>query len=123
MIWITSVILIVLGITIRVAAIRELRRHRAWSLSLQVPIRIVNTGPYGYIRHPSYLGSGLIIIGAALLSPVAGVILIAIAFFAARIVNEEQVLMLHPDYREYKKKTGCIIPRIRRAKNGNSNTV
>jgi len=103
---------IVVGFLFRWAAMRKLGSD--FSLSLRVPSRIVETGIYRIMRHPSYFGSLLIILGLTLLSPVLGVMAISIAFFASRIVAEEDILRRNPDYRRYARRTGVFFPKKRR---------
>ena len=69
---------------------------------------VISTGPYGFVRHPLYLGCMLMMIGAPLLvgsiysliSSLIGSILIAY-----RIVGEEKMLVEELDgYDEYRKR-------------------
>ena len=103
---------IVVGFLLRWMAMRELGRD--FSLSLRIPSRVVKTGIYRVMRHPSYFGSLLIILGLAILLPLLGVMATAIAFFASRIVAEEDILRRNPDYRRYARRTGVFFPKKRR---------
>jgi len=96
------------GLILRWLAIRKLGRN--FKLTLEKPDRIVTTGIYRYMRHPSYLGSLLIILGLSLIEPILGTVAISIAFFMARIVNEERTLNSE-EYQEYKKRTGMFSPK------------
>lgn len=95
------------GVILRLLAIRKLGRN--FKLTLEKPSRIVTTGIYRYMRHPSYFGSLLIILGLSLIEPMLGTMAISIAFFMARIVNEERTLNSE-DYQQYKKRTGMFFP-------------
>lgn len=108
MIWIG---MIAVGLALRIWSILAMRG--AFSLQLRLPHYIVTTGPYRWVRHPSYIGSLCIIVGAGMLHPVAGLGLVAFAFFLARSINEEAILMNHPAYREYAERTGRFIPKVR----------
>ncbi|KAJ7133340.1 hypothetical protein C8R44DRAFT_663880 [Mycena epipterygia] len=55
------------GAIIRFRCFREMDRHFTFSLSLRDSHRLITTGPYAVVRHPSYTGAILIIFGAALI--------------------------------------------------------
>lgn len=101
---------VVIGYAIRLKAVYKL--GQGFSLSLKVPDRIVTSGIYRYMRHPSYFGSLLMILGLSLIEPIAGIMLISLSFFLARIVEEERILDC-ADYRKYKRKTGIFFPKRR----------
>jgi protein-S-isoprenylcysteine O-methyltransferase len=104
-------LLILVGLLLRVLAIIQLRHN--FTMALSVPDCIVTTGIYRYLRHPSYVGSFLVIVGGALIHVVLGLGLLTMAFFLARITQEEAILSRFPKYQEYRTKTGMVFPRIR----------
>ena len=108
-----GLLFVLVGILIRLVSIRTLSGN--FSFILKKPNRIVTTGIYKYIRHPSYLGSLFMILGFSVISPVLGIMALAYAFFMARIVNEEVVLM-GEEYYKYMETTGRLIPKVRRKK-------
>ncbi|KAI0636972.1 hypothetical protein C8Q77DRAFT_1071217 [Trametes polyzona] len=59
------------GGLIRIACHRALGRFFSWQLSVQDDHRLITTGPYSVVRHPSYSGWLLLVAGKALalLSP------------------------------------------------------
>jgi protein-S-isoprenylcysteine O-methyltransferase Ste14 len=67
--------------------------------------RVINSGPYAYIRHPMYAGHFLFFIGAPLLlGSWCGLMAASLlaALFVARIVMEERTLANElPGYRDY----------------------
>ena len=79
---------------------------------------LVTDGPFKIIRHPQYISQLLSDIGAGvalasyLVLPI--VILILIPLFILRAILEEKLLLkrFSEEYKEYKKKTGFIIPFI-----------
>ena len=59
-------ILTVVGAMIRLASYRELGRLFTFDVSIRKGHKLVTTGPYSYIRHPSYTGGILSWAGNAL---------------------------------------------------------
>nr|WP_294543510.1 isoprenylcysteine carboxylmethyltransferase family protein [uncultured Rhodopila sp.] len=55
------------GIGFDVAAMREMRRHRANILPHRAATALVTSGPFALSRNPIYLGNTLVLTGAALL--------------------------------------------------------
>ncbi|OCH85248.1 hypothetical protein OBBRIDRAFT_821595 [Obba rivulosa] len=53
------------GATIRRACFRELGNLFTFELSISPTHRLVTTGPYAFVRHPSYLGVYLTLLGAS----------------------------------------------------------
>ncbi|KAJ7018953.1 hypothetical protein C8F04DRAFT_976310 [Mycena alexandri] len=58
--------LIVAGAMIRFWCFREMGRHFTFALSLRDGHKLITTGPYAVVRHPSYTGGNMTIVGAAL---------------------------------------------------------
>ena len=85
-------------------------------LGIERTTNLVRIGIYKYIRHPSYLGQLLIILGSGIaFSNYVSIVILFIPFFLAvlyRISIEETVLMDYftDAYLEYKKKTKLLIP-------------
>ena len=102
--------LIVIGYMIRIYAMRCLKKK--FSMQLKMQTEIVKTGAYRYIRHPSYIGSIMIIAGLSLIYMPLAIIYFAFAFFLSRAINEEQILSSDSEYREYQKRTGLFLPRL-----------
>jgi protein-S-isoprenylcysteine O-methyltransferase Ste14 len=102
--------LVVIGFAIRHCAMCSLGKK--FSLELNEQSDIVTKGVYKYVRHPSYIGSILIIAGMSLLYLPLAVTYLAFAFFLARAVNEEKILESNEQYKIYKRKTGMFIPKI-----------
>jgi protein-S-isoprenylcysteine O-methyltransferase len=108
--WIAGLILILAGFIIRMIAIRSLAG--CFSLVLNLPPCIVTTGIYRWVRHPSYVGSLMMIAGLALVDVRIAILYVAFLFFLARAVQEEQMLLMRPEYHVYRQRTGMFIPRI-----------
>lgn len=102
-------ILIIAGLVLRGLAVWQL--GDGFTLQLKRPSKIVKTGIYRWIRHPSYLGNLLIILGLSLIDGILGIMAISLFFFLERITDEEQIID-SPEYDEYKKKTGLFWPKF-----------
>jgi protein-S-isoprenylcysteine O-methyltransferase Ste14 len=89
-----------------------------YATSWQMPIdqKLVDWGPYRYVRHPSYLGYFLMFIGFLLMwqNALALIPLIAIPSYAQITNREEEMLVatFGAKYREYRKHVGRFLPRI-----------
>jgi len=59
-------ILTTIGTAIRVASYRELGRFFTFDLSIRKEHKLVTSGPYSYVRHPSYTGLILAFAGIAI---------------------------------------------------------
>lgn len=113
-----GIVLIVIGIFVRQWSIFVLGRFFTIAVSVQKNQKVIDHGPYRYIRHPSYLGLFLIIIGIGLALHSWGGILVLILMngiaFGYRMHVEETVLVseLGDDYIRYMKRTKRLIPFI-----------
>ena len=106
------------GIFLRLYSIRILGRFFTFDVAIANGHRIVEQGPYRWLRHPSYLGSLLAQVGfgmtmtnwLAMLLPICCLA----AAYAYRIPIEEQALVrgLGSDYSDYMRRTWRLIPFI-----------
>ena len=64
--FLTGVLLTVVGMLIRIQCFRELGQLFTFDLTILPDHKLVTSGFYGYVRHPSYTGSILIVIGLTL---------------------------------------------------------
>lgn len=91
----------------------------AWSLVPKAgrETGLITTGPYRMVRHPIYLGFGVLALGQAVAfrswPAVAIVVLAVVPTFAWRARAEEAVLVeaFGEPYARYRSRTGAIIPR------------
>ena len=104
----------VAGLGLRLYAIRVLGKFFTVTIGTRSDQRVIESGPYRFIRHPSYSGALIVLFGAALtftnwLSLLA--IVPPFVGYAYRIA-EEAVLKndLGDDYREYCRRTERLIP-------------
>jgi len=111
-------VLIIVGMIIRFIAIRSLGKFFTVDLAIQDNHRLIMTGLYKYIRHPSYSGSLLSFLGFSLsLNNWLSFIIIMLPIlvtFINRIYIEEKLLRKEfgSEYEEYSKRTKRLIPLI-----------
>lgn len=111
-----GVICILLGLWLRVWAVRTLGRFFRRTVMVQGAHRVVQEGPYRFIRHPSYTGFLLSGIGIGLIfgNWLGLVVLFMIVFlaFLQRIAVEEGVMLreLGEPYQAYMKRTKRLVP-------------
>lgn len=117
--WVTvgvGLTVLVLGVSLRTWAIFALGRFFKFIVVIQDDHRVISTGPYRLIRHPSYSGGLLAVagIGIALDSWLSIVILLGLPLVAIllRIRVEEAKLTaaLGHDYEAYARRTRRLIP-------------
>jgi protein-S-isoprenylcysteine O-methyltransferase len=111
-----GLLLFILGIALRWHAIAYLGRFFTVNVAIAQKHELIDSGPYRWIRHPSYTGALLAFVGFALslgswLSLLCLVIPI-IAVFSWRIHVEERALCeaLGDSYRHYMARTRRLIP-------------
>lgn len=115
---IAGAVLLAAGIAVRVWAIQTLGKHFTATVTLTDGHRLVRSGPYRWVRHPSYLGAFMAITGAPIFlnawwATLVAVISMTIAYYL-RIGVEEEMLSSYfgEQYLDYKKTTKRIIPFI-----------
>lgn len=94
---------------------------RQWSANLELRKEhtLITNGPYCSVRHPMYTALLGLSLGIALVSASWPIILLAVAtllLLVARI-GKEQTMMIErfgDEYREYMRRTGRLLPRVRR---------
>jgi len=90
------------------------RYATSWTMAAQH--RLVDWGPYRYVRHPSYVGYFLMFIGFFLMwhNLLALIPLIGIPGYVLATNQEEEMLMKRfgEQYAEYRRRAGRFIPRL-----------
>jgi len=111
-----GVTLIVSGVAFRWYSIRVLGKYFSVQLGVQPGQSVMKEGPYRWIRHPSYTGSLITMLGLGLAFTnwlcLVSVPLIVLIGYIYRANIEEQMLVdtLGEPYREYMKATKRFIP-------------
>ena len=90
-----------------------------WSSAVTVKVehKLVRTGPYLWVRHPIYTGFLLALLGTAIeLRQVRGFVGFFVVFISLKIKSriEERTMasVFGPDYEDYSRTTGAILPRL-----------
>jgi len=116
--WIAGYAIGLTGFAVRIIAKRTLGRFYTVRVQLQENHEVVDTGLYGVVRHPLYLGIILEWIAPPLIlgSP-AGFLFVTIWMLMGvlqRIPREEALLLegLGQEYRDYMGKTKRLIPGV-----------
>ena len=110
-----GVVLALAGIAFRQYAVAALGRFFTTRVMTQPGQTVVETGPYRYIRHPSYSGMLLTVLGVLLCSTdwlSLACFVLALPGMAYRIKVEEGALIqaLGEPYRDYMRRTPRLVP-------------
>jgi protein-S-isoprenylcysteine O-methyltransferase Ste14 len=115
-VFVAGIVICLCGMVFRWYSIYVLGRYFTFDVAISPGQRVIEDGPYRWVRHPSYLGGLLSMIGFGLaLTNWMSVVLAGccmLAGFAYRIPLEERALVhgLGPDYSEYMGRTWRLVP-------------
>ncbi len=110
-----GVIVCTIGITLFIYSKLTLGNEYSHCFDAHVPIRIISTGPYKYLRHPIYLANCILMLGLFCLSGSIIVLLNFLIVATYYIISAEQEerellsLMAHT-YSEYYARTWSCLP-------------
>jgi protein-S-isoprenylcysteine O-methyltransferase Ste14 len=113
---IAGLVLIWAGSAFRAWAVFTLGRFFTFAVVVQHDHRVVERGPYRWLRHPSYLGSIVAVTGTGLAqgdwASVAITLLVVLTACAIRIPFEERTLALElgDEYAAYAQRTARLLP-------------
>ena len=111
-------LLLAAGIVLRVWSIVHLGKFFTVDVSIQEGQRVVQDGPYRFVRHPSYSGGLLALVGLACLTfnwlGFVAIIVCSFIAYTQRITLEEKVLAqnLGDEYRQYSERTKRLVPGV-----------
>jgi steroid 5-alpha reductase family enzyme len=114
-----SALLCAAAVTLQIVADRQMHRFKR---STQNAGRVIRTGAWKYSRHPNYLGEILMWWGVYLLQlsvfptlcwTFLGPLVNTVMFVTVSIpMMEARQLKNKPEYAEYRKKTGMLLPKL-----------
>jgi protein-S-isoprenylcysteine O-methyltransferase Ste14 len=113
-----GVLLMWLGIAIRVWAIAALGRAFRTTVEVDAGQAVVSTGPYRWVRHPSYSGLLLIAMGYGVAAGswlslvVCAVLPVPALLWRIRVEEAELTGVLGDSYRAYRAQTKRLIPGV-----------
>jgi protein-S-isoprenylcysteine O-methyltransferase Ste14 len=113
-----GVLLILLGVGLREWSVRVLGASFAVRLGVADDHRLVDRGPYRWIRHPNYVALSIVALGTALAlsSPIAAVatFMIWLPVTILRVAREERLLLAHygERYEQYRKRSWRLLPGV-----------
>lgn len=115
---VAGIVLVLAGLVMRVWSVLALGRFFQYQIEIQAGHRVVATGPYRYVRHPSYTGMALVTLGFAFAScdilSVPAVLILTGLGLTVRIRAEEKQLTaaLGADYQEFAAHRKRLIPGV-----------
>jgi protein-S-isoprenylcysteine O-methyltransferase Ste14 len=116
--FVAGVVLMAAGIAFRQWAVAVLGRFFTTDVRVHRDQRVVETGPYRWVRHPSYTGLLMTLVGVGLAlgnwASLATLVVLPAAGLVIRIRIEERVLLngLGEPYRRYAEGRARLIPGV-----------
>jgi protein-S-isoprenylcysteine O-methyltransferase Ste14 len=109
-----------LGVAVAIWARYCLGQYWSARVTLKEDHRLIQSGPYAYIRHPIYTGMLLATLGTALVvGEWRGILAVglALASHSRKAFREEALLAgeFGNEYAEYRQRTGFLFPRLPRS--------
>ncbi|MEO8087963.1 MAG: isoprenylcysteine carboxylmethyltransferase family protein [Bacteroidota bacterium] len=110
--------LLIVGTFFRLYAIYVLGKYFSSTVQIKEEHKIISIGPYKYLRHPSYTGAYLAMLGSAVfLHSIIGILIFGIGMlfvYRLRIKTEEQTLInkFKDEYLNYSEHTYKMFPLI-----------
>jgi protein-S-isoprenylcysteine O-methyltransferase Ste14 len=107
-----------LGMAVRAWSVRALGEFFTVDVTVAADQRVIDDGPYALVRHPSYTGMLMAILGFGIAldswGAVAAALFLPLAAVVIRIRHEEAMLRreLGEPYEAYAKRTARLVPGI-----------
>ncbi len=105
------------GLVVRIWAVLTLGRSFRTTVEVHPEQEVVDTGPYRLVRHPSYTGLLLVVLGFEISTrvwPAIALTALPLAAIVRRIAVEEAFLLaaLGTSYAAYRARTHRLVPRV-----------
>lgn len=106
------------GLLLRIWTRFSLREQYTGYVQVRADQRLIQTGPYRYVRHPGYAGFVLMTLGVAVgygsLLGLLAIPLLLLPGLAYRMRTEERLLLAHfgDAYRQYAARTKRLLPGV-----------
>lgn len=116
LVFFVGISLVLVGIAFRWYAVAVLGQFFTFDVAVHTGQTVVEVGPYRYIRHPSYTGALITVLGLGLaLGNWAGLLVLLVCMgiaYAYRISIEEAALVtaLGEPYKQYMRRTRRLVP-------------
>jgi protein-S-isoprenylcysteine O-methyltransferase Ste14 len=112
-----AVVVMVAGLVLRAWAVLSLGRSFRTTVEVHPDQGVVETGPYRYVRHPSYTGLLLVVLGFEIGTrcwPAILLVALPLAAVVRRIAVEEAFLVgaLGSSYGDYRERTRRLVPGV-----------
>lgn len=113
---VAGLVLMIAGLALRLWAVVVLGEAFRTTVEVDADQAVVDRGPYRVLRHPSYAGALLVVvgfgIGAGTWVSLALCLLVPVVAFTRRILVEERVLgaAMGAPYRNYARRTRRLVP-------------
>jgi protein-S-isoprenylcysteine O-methyltransferase len=108
--------LMAIGIVVRSTAIAQLGRFHTPNVAIRADHRLLDTGLYAYVRHPSYLGAIVAFLGLSFAMnnwlSIAAIMIVTPLIYLYRMHEEDAALLaaFGDSYRAYCQRTKRLIP-------------
>lgn len=114
---IISWVLLIISVWVVTTGYILLKKKGKPTINFENTSQLVDSGIYGYIRHPLYLSIFLLGTGIVLKKPesvqiILGCINLVAVYITSRIEENEMIAKFGDDYRHYMKRTKMYIPFI-----------
>ncbi len=102
------------GIALAIWARIQLGRNWGMPMTQKAEPELVTSGPYRFVRHPIYTGLLAALLGTALVTNLAGLLIVLVLggyFYYSAAVEEKNLIAMFPmAYPAYRRSTKMLIP-------------
>ena len=115
---IAGAVFLIVGTAFRLYSIHTLGKYFSSTVQIKSEHKIISAGPYKHLRHPSYTGAYIAMLGCAVfLHSIIGILIFGIGMlfvYHLRIKTEEQTLIenFKEEYLNYRKHTYKMFPLV-----------